>query len=457
MKLKFVESENPPLSHRWQKVVVVRVRCLRRHRRFGRATVCLLKARWANTQSSCKASSPGESCPHTEAATMSLPPRFETPPSKQYTIRKESVTRPSSTRSKGINFNTVSPYYTTTSQPTPTANASCSGDSDISASSPNPLTSAAPASTEFHYDYPLPATHQLASMDIDEQLRLLALKEMTQVEVNDRINTLKSKLNSVDSDIRKLREIIQKSLYKEMSLQQLAPRQRQVSNPREEALQSMKTGRRRSSSLVPRTSADLDSARKDQTEKHQLSSLWNNLSKPITFIHQLDNIIHTEMERSLNNDKLSSDDPHAHHSSSNQRTESPQRLLPDSEPSPSKSKFPESPEKLTVDLDKYFPKSENTAQQYIPPQTEDMFLSVSSSIWSFVNEVKTNVMATVADEPVASKPNTQETVSLLDNLDGGSPLNLIEITEPSSPLSESDADKDEVDLTIYSSMRRKKS
>lgn len=380
---------------------------------------------------------------------MSLPDFYETPPSKEYHTRKKSVTKPSSGRSKGINFNTVSPYNATHNR-TASIATSNSIESDLSASNARPSI----ASPEFQYDFALPSLNQLNSMDIDEQLRLLAMKEMTLVEINDRMNILRIKQDIVHSDIHQLREVIQRSLYKEMNFQQPAQRQRQVSNPREEALHSMKTGRRRSLS-IHKLPTDLGSD-SDRQEK-QGSSLWDNLSKPINFIHQLDNMLNSDMERyppgtRVNQPRVLREQ---RRKNSSPQIHSPQSLLA-SEPSPLKSKSTESPEKLKVDLDKYFPKSENTTHEYKPSHTEDMLQTVSSSIWSFVNDVKTNMIASVADPPPASTSKNQPNSLFLYSLEDTSAVSLAE-NDATAFLDESDEEADKVDLSMYSAMRRKKS
>ena len=72
------------------------------------------------------------------------------------------------------------------------------------------------------YDVPLPSQDKLIAMDIDEQLRYLALKEMCIVELKDNINNLNNKLKHHNKELHKLREIIQRSLYKELSSENTA-------------------------------------------------------------------------------------------------------------------------------------------------------------------------------------------------------------------------------------------
>lgn len=107
-------------------------------------------------------------------------------------------------------------------------------------------------------------------LDIDDQLRLLALKEMSIVEIKDSIGNLTSKLQRNENELHSLREVIQRSLYKELNSSSsklkketlsngfVTRPQRQNSNPREEAIASTKNRSRRrtlssSSSSVPQS------------------------------------------------------------------------------------------------------------------------------------------------------------------------------------------------------------
>lgn len=53
---------------------------------------------------------------------------------------------------------------------------------------------------DLRYDLPLPSTDKLVAMDIDEQLRYLALKEMCVVEIKDHISNLNNKLNEHEKE-----------------------------------------------------------------------------------------------------------------------------------------------------------------------------------------------------------------------------------------------------------------
>lgn len=364
---------------------------------------------------------------------------FNTPsPSQPLLLRTGSVVRSisrSNSRSRGINFVTVSPSPVLDRSLERTA-TSVSGIPALPARlSPAPH-------QEFRFDFPLPLADQLTDLDIDEQLRLLALKEMAVVEVKDSIANLKAKLDSTELDLHRLRKAIQRSLYQEMSLHQ-PRRQRQSSNPREEALTSMKQGRRRSSSFLgmsPKNSYELQREPAVSTPGlvEKTSNLWLNLSKPITFIQQIDTMLQNEFEKSLAGDAAQQPNTPL------QRLQKPKEATSASQdPAPFQDKA--LVDLLPVDLDKHFAKTENAE----PRLNDDIFQAVSSSLWSFVSDVKTNMMSSLEGEDGIRKQEFQF------NLDNGSAFSVTEHTEPSSPIDYRNSDdEDEVDFSMYSTMRR---
>lgn len=346
---------------------------------------------------------------------MDHPVKLETPPSRPLLITQKSVTRSSSVRSKGINFNTVSP----------TPGASRSRNQDHSRSLPRDHTATTPR-LSFRdtgsprpdpatlIDRPLPLHQELRTLNIDDQLRLLALKEMAVVAINDSINTLKLKLDTTQKDLQQLRNVIQKSLYKEVHLQKHAPNRQQGLSGLSKNLQRQ--------SVPPPEAGDHN------------STIWSNLSKPINFLQQLDTMIQSEMEKSLGGPT----EPQREH----------KRRLPQEPHKPSNLLKPsnDTHEKLPVNLDKYFPTQDPKYRD-----TDDMFQAVSSSLWSFVSEVKTNMMSTLSD-------NQESPQNLVDkggtDEDEESIMNLTEVTEPSFSKEGSDDEQDALDLSMYSSMRQ---
>lgn len=343
--------------------------------------------------------------------------RWKTPPSKPLLITQRSVTRSSSVRSKGINFNTVSP--------TPGAERFRNrGHSEPKThNSPNQDAPQVPRNTvSFELelssliDRPLPLNQELRSLSLDDQLRLLALKEMAVVAINDSINNLKQKLSSTQDDLQQLRNVIQRSLYKELHLQ----RQTRKRN----------LGGANNTSHTPAR----DSFKTLQEQNNEgNSTIWANLTKPINFLQQLDSMIQNEMEKSLGGTTEQQLHKGQQHNG--------RKMLPHQKPHLHKEKEDDhSSEKLPVNFDRYLPPSHDSKYK----TSEDMFQAVSSSLWSFVSEVKSNMMSTLAENQDAP-PNHD----VIDDDDES----MISLTEDRD---DSEDDLDKVDLSIYSSMRQSK-
>lgn len=285
-------------------------------------------------------------------------------------------------RARGISLNlAVSPALPNTSAPGP-AGGSGSGAANGSNSRTSlhhrrtSLSTLAqlPESPLEDVETVLPSTEQLLHLGMDEQLRLLALQEMNVVEIKDHIANLETKLKKHEAELHRLREVIQKSLYKEMAVGN-------DSEPRDAAVRS--TRRRRTLSLgkapiidpqgtvhtedkalapplvltsVPSGSAGAHS--KPRSSVPGSSSIWSNLSKPLNLIQQFDTMLQTEFERSL----------------------APQV----------------SPRRLEESFSGGSSPLKSKSQLY-----EDKISTVSLSIWSFVSDVRTNVMSSLADEEEA--------------------------------------------------------
>lgn len=374
---------------------------------------------------------------------------------------KKLVSRSNSTRNRGINLNlAVSPLSV--------------------ASSPAPKKSSLPQVTEtsvpgspsgpedLKFDVPLPPMDHLLTLNIDDQLRLLALKEMSVVEIKDGINTLTQKLNNTEKDLHKLREVIQKSLYKELSQGSSA---KPTSNPREEAIASTRIGARRrtlssSSHNVPQISTT-EAVTSPKNDK-RLSALWSNLSKPLNMIQQFDTMLQNEFEKSLLPDSTASstantsqknrnDNTRQYHArklslgSTSRARHSEDSISSSSSSAPSPLKSRESNSK--IDLDHFFPHSESA---YRTKNQDDMLQSVSSSIWSFVNDVKSNMLSSLGEE-AEEKRKFKEPIY---NLENGSTIsvedsqdNTLKVVNSRESV-EQEAEED-IDLTMYSLIRRK--
>lgn len=338
----------------------------------------------------------------------------------------------SNSRSKGINFNTVtpSPLKTSSSRPATTRTT------ERPSSQPTNRTRAEnlrPSSSpqvvhDLQYDFVLPLADQLKGLDMDEQLRLLALKEMNVVELKDGISRLEAKLDQTESDLRQLRAIIQKTLYKEMVVQR--PTKVHTLRQTGHKAQGGRPHRRRTVSGTRNTGT-----KENEPPSDKQSKLWSNLSKPMTFIQQIDNMLLNEFEKSLAGDQ----NAHAVLRSTSSNDEY------DSDPSPLK--------------DKSNYNSQSSSKQYYLQMfnstgvSDDMFQAVSSSLWSFMNDMKQNMLATLNEPDPKKESEYSEPL-----IDLGSPKSEPDICSPMSNMDLNDeiGSDEEVDLTMYSSMRRPK-
>lgn len=389
-----------------------------------------------------------------------------------------SIRRSNSTRSKGINFNVaISPLATGQTPPSLKGGHRKTASYDaknlhlpqLAESSPSSTIPDSPiptASEELKYDLPLPLTEQLMGLDIDDQLRLLALKEMSIVEIKDSIGNLTSKLQRNENELHSLREVIQRSLYKELNSSSsklkketlsngfVTRPQRQNSNPREEAIASTKNRSRRrtlssSSSGVPPVLLSQQLSQNTDKQSRRDSTLWSNLSKPLNLIQQFDSMLQHEFEKSMipQKNQEGSDKTMDSHKSRHSE-DSTSSLGSISSPLNSKSKSVTG-KQSNDELDRYFAQQSTSGASKDKPDgvvpmeshmnSDDMIQAVSSSIWSFVNDVKTNVLSSLADEDVPesrshvtkgplgfSNSNDQKEINDLTvyNLDTGSTVSL---------------------------------
>lgn len=425
------------------------------------------------------------------------------------------LTRSNSTRSKGISMNlAVSPMTTPNIM---TSNARITPGSRLrSVSGVSPQTLPLGELSEFprtptppeglKYDLPLPQMEMLVSMDIGDQMRLLALKEMCIVEIKDNITNMNTKLARHEQDLHKLREVIQKSLYKELSSSSLpfdgnpsttkTRHQRQNSNPREEAIASTKRSRRRTLSSSSHPTPIVNPQPTNAANENNNSKLWSNLSKPLNLIQQFDAMLQNEFEKSLTThpqERTTSQQRPSRHSDEVPHPVDPvasHKSKPSEDSissigsitSPLKSKS-----RLGIkgtDLDQDFPPSTSNVfvTQATKPtgarNTEDMLQTVSSSIWSFVNDVKSNVLSSLSEEEFNGIKGGESRKSNPDltpvyNLDTGSTISLTKdssgdntVTMQDEEATNSDYDEDlfdpvgdddneKIDLSMYSGMRKK--
>ncbi|KAK6454862.1 topoisomerase I damage affected protein 11 [Scheffersomyces xylosifermentans] len=431
------------------------------------------------------------------------------------------------------------------------------GPSDGYTYQPSHQPSTSPASynnyEELRYDMPLPSVEHLVTLDIDEQLRLLALKEMSVVEIKDSISEMNNKLSKHEKEVHKLREIIQRSLYKELTgaasntataLPGQAPegRQRQNSNPRDEAIASTKNHTRRISlsstsnpSLSPQKPSGGSTQSPEASASGPSSKLWSNLAKPLNLLQQFDTMLQNEFEKSLMSARTEEQQQQQLRNHPSSRPISRPSSRPSSKPSSRpgsrpvshmpasnassiathKSRLSEdsissigsvssplkSKSKLTAanaDLDQYFSPAVNAyvtdeARPKLMRNPDEMLQTVSSSIWSFVNDVKSNVLSSLTEEETYDlkrthlKPSSRSTPGPADlglyNLETGSTISLdaeskeATLTSTNLTLNHSEAgfmdnsvnnsdmddilddpidDEDEkIDLSMYSNLRKK--
>jgi len=243
-------------------------------------------------------------------------------------------------------------------------------------------------------DLELPLDERLLRMSIDEQLRILALKEMAIVQIKDQIQSLNKKLHTQEGELHKLREVVQKSLYQEISgaaSNTRTNRQRTNSNPRDQAIETIRAKRRSSSGALQQEP--------NNEESGKPSKLWSGLTKPLNMLQQFDTMIQNEFEKSLVLDKekqqqteqkrqqqqhLQRQRPRDHTRVSHQLRSSEDSIASTvSISSPLQSRAPQSLSEYRGGQDR---------------QSDDMIQSVSASIWSFVNEVKQNVLSSLSEE-----------------------------------------------------------
>ncbi|CAH2355037.1 topoisomerase I damage affected protein 11 [[Candida] railenensis] len=299
---------------------------------------------------------------------------------------------------------------------------------------------------ELKYDLPLPETDSLMNMDIDEQLRLLALKEMSVVEIKDHIGTLQTKLKKHEGELHRLREVIQRTLYKEMgsssntsnniinTTNNNTTNNNGSSEPRDAAVRSTKR-RSRTLSLtgstiseendlteapISRTNSIQTPSKKNnvvtkqppQTKPDRSSSIWSNLSKPLNLIQQFDTMLQNEFEKSLipQEHQIPKQNQHPHQEDN---TNLPRR----------DHKYSDSNESVRTSEDSTSSgmtaassplKDKHPAVSQVGSSYEEKIQTVSSSIWSFVSDVRTNVMSSLADEgtEVMYNIDTGSTISL---------------------------------------------
>lgn len=361
----------------------------------------------------------------------------------------------SNSRARGIHFKTVTPRITPPAadfgKPLPTTlPASSHHAPPIPPPAPAPAT---PPIAELASALPL-LKGNLDSLAINEQLRLLALKEMAVVELKDALSTLKGRLADSERDLQQLRAAIQRLLYQQLQGQaheallrddasahglgiseaqpQVLRRKRLVSaRPKIDKLDVERASLKDSDSARASNGADHPRAgskgphprRASKTAEPaapESSRIWSNLSKPISFIQSLDTMILQEFEKSLAGNSM---------------------------PPPHRAQLPPASQKHTT------PKQTppHVDPSYLASEPDDMFQAVTSSVWNFVNDMKTNMLALNEDGRV-----TKDTHRAVSPYGASDPETTLDLVTSCSDDEEADAGTAAVDLSMYSSMRRKR-
>ncbi|KAM9909935.1 hypothetical protein OXX69_004958 [Metschnikowia pulcherrima] len=395
-------------------------------------------------------------------------------------------------RSRGINFKTVTPIPVPGPASTRTGTIAEEKDDEKrtkSENDPNPRTlgrkrslSDLPAKISSHssnsspssslkYDFSLPTAAQLESLSMSDKLRLLALKEMAVVELKDTMANLQAKIHNSERDLHSLRTVIQRSLYRQLKSETSTyPRQKgstgspeikseslliphsrkhpqqlpgygndtlRKAHPRNSDAGRSETNKLAYPSPPPRSESSSESS------GDRSSKLWSNLSKPITFIQSIDQMLSQEFEKSLIGEQTSEKPSPSETASSESNMGSVRKHEND-----------ESQFRNLVDT--------RLTGLYNRESTDDMLQAVSSSLWGFVNDMKTNMVSSLSTEPSPhiqsngdkNHPKHGNTGSKngdsskdIEHSDSESSVDLIQFSD----------DEDEaVDLTMYTAMRQKK-
>lgn len=355
---------------------------------------------------------------------------------------------------------------------------------------------------------PIPPVAQLETWDIDAQLRLLALKEMAVVEIKDSIAKMQRHLQKNEADLHQLREIIQRSLYKELTVSSTPQRERNNSNPREEAIANTRS--RRSFSLsnsqppLSTTSKSQSPTKFDNEDHKNNPKIWNGLSKPLHLLLQLDTMLQNEFEKSLTLDhehgsNISPGSRNNHSTSTqvlSQNLGKNPGLSPGQAPNLSPGQAPNRSPGQALNRSPGQAPSQNIGQvlgrksedsvssvstisplkhksslrpmrtdydKLFDDTSDDIFQSVSTSLWSFVNDVKTNVLSSLIEEQEGEIYSLENGSSIsLDKMNStfpkitqSVPVETVNNSDYEDGDGESDGSDEKLDLSMYANLRKR--
>ncbi|CUM66000.1 uncharacterized protein PRCAT00003654001 [Priceomyces carsonii] len=355
----------------------------------------------------------------------------------------QSIERDTESQSKirtpraGISFNiAISPSVHSTS-PTPSRTSALNKIHKPQVHDESEISHGSPMHFELKSGSPLPPFDQLSSLEIEDQIRYLALKEMQAVEIKDSISVLTSKLERTEKELRKLREIIKCSLNKEVNgnyrrnNEMIGTKNKLGVTTGDNLLNSTQGMRKALSRLTL-----------NDVTQNANASIWTNLSKPLNLIQQLDSMILQEFEKSLYPSE-SQPTTDINQGLDSLEDTSKKRLTPTykmkrrSSPIPInlttshclKNRNTQANQKLST-IQKHSVKSIEPSAE----DSDDMMYNVSNSIWAFVNDMKSNVLSSLVDEEIHGKKfaegnNGQE----LCNLETGATINFNELEHTHKP------------------------
>lgn len=391
-------------------------------------------------------------------------------------------------RTRGINLNTVSPLHdlatiraslasiSTNEMPLKSAdsdqsNKNLDGETqDVYPGKKRANSALALPLSAAKLDFSLPTSADLENLDMNDKLRLLALKEMAVVELKDSMAVLQAKIYSSERDLQSLRTVIQRSLYRQLknepqpanTLQgttkdrnsqresmDLHKGQVRARKPRENTVStSLPSTQNRafsgsnngpgftaSASTQNPTRPQNESQPQNKSMEDHSSKLWTNLAKPITFIQNLDQMLLHEFEKSLLEEPTTINQRESQSGLDNGSNQF--RQLMDS--------------KLTG--------------VYNRENSDDMFQAVSNSLWGFVNDMKTNMVSSLVPEPwpthttenhrITSQNLQSDKVKMADLVSPKQPQDQNDRESSVDLLEFSDEEEETVDLSMYSAMRQK--
>ncbi|ODV83970.1 hypothetical protein CANARDRAFT_70023 [[Candida] arabinofermentans NRRL YB-2248] len=245
------------------------------------------------------------------------------------------------------------------------------------------------------------STRNTQDLELSEKLRLLASKEMDILDLKNQIKKLVDRKREMELELQDLKVNVEKQLISQLSqqTQMMDPSERRIpKSPIRIQKQRVRAIGSTVDPLLDATYSPEESPNQQQEEQvgtHNKSS-W--FSKPLNFIQQFDNMIYQEFEK-LHLPNLSEEgnpsimnvtDKDAPSNSNKEQVGQKQQEGASSTGDPLVSPTPSSFEDLSSK--EISNPIKDLANDTSSARPSDVMHSMSSHIWSFVNEVKTNLM-----------------------------------------------------------------